>query len=84
MTTLLIIDGDKNQLRLYKKQFEREGYNVILAASGGEGLRKVEERMPDLVVLDMRMPGMDGIEVLGKILAKNNRMPLIIHTAYHS
>lgn len=84
MKTILIVDDEKNLSRLYEKELTKEGYNVILAGSGGEALDKLETSSPDLVVLDIRMPGMDGIEVLGKILGKNNRLPVIINTAYSS
>lgn len=84
METILIVDDEKNLCRLYEKELGREGYKVVVATSGSEALRQLEEASPDLVVLDIRMPGMDGIEVLGKILGKNNKLPVVINTAYSS
>jgi CheY-like chemotaxis protein len=84
MKTILVVDDEKNLIRLYEKELSKEGYKVVAATSGTEALDKVNEYVPDLVVLDIRMPGMDGIEVLGKILGKNNTLPVIINTAYSS
>ncbi len=84
MKTLLIVDDEKNLCRLYEKELAKEGYNVVLAHSGTEAISKVNECAPDLVVLDIRMPGMDGIETLSKILGKNNRLPVILNSAFSS
>ncbi|MBI1747020.1 MAG: response regulator [Acidobacteria bacterium] len=84
MKTLLIVDDEINLCRLYEKQLSKEGYNVVLAHSGAEAMTKVNECSPDLVVLDIRMPGMDGIETLSKILGKNNRLPVILNSAFSS
>lgn len=84
MKTILIVDDEKNLCRLYEKELTKEGYHVVLAHSGAEALEKVNEIAPDLVVLDIRMPGMDGIEALSKILGKNNRLPVILNTAFTS
>ena len=84
MKTILIVDDEKNLCRLYEKELTKDGYHIVLAHSGTEGLEKVQECAPDLVVLDIRMPGMDGIETLSKILGKNNRLPVILNTAFSS
>ena len=82
MAKLLVVDDDTNQRMLYQQELTDEGYDVVLAASGPEALKSLEEHKPDLVILDISMPGMDGIEALGKILAKDKTMPVILNTAY--
>jgi len=62
----------------------RDGYAVCAAASGDEALAAAAKAMPDLVVIDIAMPAMDGLELLGRLLALNHHLPVIIHTAYAS
>lgn len=82
METLLVVEDDVHQAELYKQELEEEGYKIELAHDGHEALKKIEEGDFELVILDISMPGMDGIEALGKILGRDNTMPVIIHTAY--
>ena len=80
--TVLVVEDDKNQSLLYEQELTDERYYVVLASDGREALKKVEEVSPDVVVLDIAMPGMDGIEALGRILGKDNKLPVILNTAY--
>jgi CheY-like chemotaxis protein len=82
MAKLLVVDDDRNQGQLYKIDLEDDGHEVTLAASGPEGLDALKVSRPDLIVLDISMPGMDGIETLGKILAQDRTLPVILNTAY--
>ena len=84
MQTILVVDDEKNLRRLYESELSKEGYQIITASNGTEAVNIVKEKLPDLVVLDIRMPGMDGIEALGKILSEENGLPVIINTAYPS
>jgi CheY-like chemotaxis protein len=84
MATLLIVDDETHQRMLYQEELSEEGYQIILASNGKEALEKVLEVTPDLVVLDIRMPVMDGLEALGKIIGKERNIPVIIHSAYSS
>ena len=84
MATLLIVDDETHQRMLYQEELSDEGYQIILASNGKEALEKVLESTPDLVVLDIRMPVMDGLEALGKIIGKERNIPVIIHSAYSS
>ena len=81
---VLIVDDEKNIRRLYKKEFEQSGYEVLLAENGEEAVEKVRAENPDLVILDIRMPGMDGVEALGRILGIRNNIPVILNSAYAS
>jgi len=82
MTTILCVEDYKNQRLLYKQELSLEGYEVITAADGKEALERVQERLPDLVVMDINLPRMDGIEAMGKILSLRKDIPIIINTAY--
>jgi DNA-binding response OmpR family regulator len=84
MAAILIVEDDKNQRLLLEEEFAGEGYKVSIAANGAEALAFLERAMPDLVVLDLAMPGMDGLDLMGRLLGLNNRLPVVIHTAYSS
>jgi len=79
---LLIVDDEPNLRLLYEAEFKALGYKVVLAADGPEAIKLVESEKPDLVILDLRMPGMDGIETMSQILSHNNQLPIIINSAY--
>jgi DNA-binding response OmpR family regulator len=82
MKTLLIADDDKNLALLYEQELTDEGYRVEVVHDARRAIEQVEQNPPDLLILDIRMPGMDGIEALSHILGKNNRLPVILNTAY--
>ena len=84
MAKLLIVEDEKNLRILYKNEFIEEGYEVLLAAEGKEAIKIAEKESPDLIIMDIRMPQMDGIDVMKKILEKNKDIPIIINSAYSS
>jgi two-component system KDP operon response regulator KdpE len=77
---LLIIDDDRALLRALELYLDRHGYDVTIAHKGALGMRKLYERQPDLVVLDVMMPDMDGWEVLKRIRELTS-LPIIMLTA---
>lgn len=84
MSAILVVEDDRHQRLLLQEELEEEGYTTWLAASGEEALDAVATQMPDLVVIDLAMPGMDGVELLSKLLSVNNHLPVVIHTAFTS
>lgn len=84
MKTILVVDDDKNLRRLYKAELEAEGYRVLLAENGRRGFELVQSEHPDMVVMDIRMPEMDGLEALAHILKERENVPVILNTAYSS
>lgn len=82
MTRLLIVEDEQHQRELYALELKDEGYEVDQASSGKEAVEMVKSNKYDLVVLDIRMPDMDGIEALGKILSRDKKIPIVIYTAY--
>jgi DNA-binding NtrC family response regulator len=81
---LLIADDEKNLRELYQTELEAEGYDVETAANANEVLEKMEHQEYGVIVLDIKMPGMSGIELLQKIMARDKRQPVILNTAYSS
>ncbi|MEA1964874.1 MAG: response regulator [Candidatus Aerophobetes bacterium] len=82
MKTILVADDDKNFQLLLKTELSLEGYQVILANNGREALRRIKKETPDLLVLDLKMPNMHGLDVLRTIRKENKELPVVICTAY--
>jgi DNA-binding response OmpR family regulator len=79
---ILVVDDEENIRELYRDELAEEGYRVELAENGIQALAKFESFRPDLVTLDVMMPGMDGIEVLRRIREKNPSIPVLLLTAF--
>jgi CheY-like chemotaxis protein len=79
---LLVVDDEEHIRLLYKSELEDEGYQVILASDAREAVEIVDRESLDLIVLDIKMPGMDGIEAMQKIVGKKKSIPIIINSAY--
>ena len=82
MNTILIVENNRNQLSLYEQELRLEGYKTITALDGKDALDKAQERPLDLIIMDINLPKMDGIETMGRILSKNKGIPIIVNTAY--
>jgi len=80
--TILVVDDEEHIRLLYKEEFEEDGYNVVLAGSGEDALTKIGKDTPDLITLDIKMPGMDGITLARKIKDLRNDVPIIFISAY--
>ena len=80
---ILAVDDEKHIVRLVQVNLERAGYEVVTASDGKEALQKVEDENPDLVVLDVMMPYMDGFEVLQNLRRNPSTrdIPVIMLTA---
>lgn len=79
---ILIVDDQKGVRRLLEELFKKEGWEVYLAADGGEAIEQVERLLPDIILMDMKMPNMNGLEASQKILAKHPGTTIIMMTAY--
>ena len=84
MSTILVVDDDKSLRRLYKAELEADGYEVILAENGQQAIELAAARSPDLVVMDLRMPEMDGLEAMARLLQDSSSRPVILNSAYSS
>ena len=83
MKKILLVDDEEGIQLLYQEEFQEEGYEVISAFTGEEALEKFKSESPDLVILDIQMPGMNGIEVLRQMKMVAPQLPIILSTAYH-
>jgi DNA-binding response OmpR family regulator len=83
MAYILTVDDEKNIRALFRDELEDEGYEVDIAGSGRQALDKIAARKPDLVVLDIRMEDMTGLEVLAELRKKysHEQLPVIMCTA---
>lgn len=79
---ILLVDDEESIHILYKEELEEEGYEVESVLDGEAALKSFEEYKPDLVILDINMPGMDGIEVLRRMKQNRPQVPVILSSAY--
>src|SRR3954469_1964112 len=79
---ILIVDDQYGIRILLNEVLQKEGYDTYQAANGLQALEIVQENVPDLILLDMKIPGMDGIEILKRVKALYPDMKVIIMTAY--
>ena len=82
MAKILLVDDDPLLVRMYQKKFENDGYIVAIAGNGVDALKQVADFQPDLILMDIMMPKMNGLEVLTKL--KDNKqtsaIPVILLT----
>jgi two-component system response regulator VicR len=79
--TILVVEDEFAVARGIEYALQQEGYDVRIARSGEEGLEFATQQAPDLVVLDVRLPGMDGFEVLRRLRASGSKAPVLFLTA---
>jgi CheY-like chemotaxis protein len=75
-----IVDDDENIREIYQRKFKREEFDVVLAEDGEKGIAVIRERKPDVILLDIQMPMMDGFEVM-KVLRKDealSKIPVVV------
>jgi len=82
ITTVLIIDDEKRFLQTTQKFLERQGYTVYTATDGLSGITRLKVKRIDVVILDVKMPGMDGVEVLRKIKADFPLVEVVMLTGH--
>lgn len=80
--TILFVDDSRNIREFCRRELEREGYRVLLAGDGDEALEALRREVPDLVVLDVKMPKMDGISTLGRVMGEFRNIPVIFYTSH--
>ena len=80
MAKILVIDDEPGIRELLDTLLRRKGYDVVLAESGQKGLELFHRERPDVIVLDLKMPGMDGLTVLQQVRSLDPRKPVIVLT----
>ena len=80
---ILVVEDDPSAARLVGYTLENEGYQVVTATNGPEGLRKAQEEEPDLLILDVMLPGLDGFEVCHRLRdePRTARLPILMLSA---
>jgi CheY-like chemotaxis protein len=81
---VLLVDDDPQLRQLLGDRLQASGYHVIFAANGQEGIAKVQQEQPEVVLLDLEMPEMNGMAVLAEIRRFNTALPVIMLTAHGS
>lgn len=79
---ILVVEDEEGLRLLYEEELKAEGYEVLTAQNGREAIQQLEEGEPDLIILDIVMPVMDGMETLGRIVGKEKKIPIILNTSY--
>lgn len=82
MKTVLLVDDDESIQLLYREELKEAGFKVISVYDGSEALDRFKEVSPDLTILDIQMPGLNGIEVLRQIKMLDPATPVILNSAY--
>jgi two-component system response regulator MprA len=80
-SAVLVVDDDGPIRRMLERTLRAEGYDVAGAADGGEALAAVDRSVPDLIILDVAMPGVDGLSVCRRLRAKGFALPILLLTA---
>ncbi len=81
MARILVVDDEPDSVELLQEFLTGKGYEVVTASNGEEALRKVKEERPHLILLDVRMPGMNGLDVLRKVREFDQEVGVIMVTA---
>jgi len=79
--TILLVDDEPDILQVVGYRLEKAGYRILPCSNGEDALRIAEESVPDLVLLDAMMPGIDGFDVCRRLKVRNGRQKVIIYTA---
>ncbi len=79
---ILVVDDEDNIRFLFKEELEEEGYRIEMASNGYEAIEKVKSSKFDLILMDIKMPGMDGIQALNEIKNLNKDQIVILCSAY--
>lgn len=82
MANILVVDDQLGVRRLLYETFREEKYEVVMAANGKDALKSLEEFKPDIILMDMKMPGMNGIDTLREIRSFDKKVSVIMMTAY--
>jgi two-component system, OmpR family, response regulator len=82
MTRLLIVDDDSSLRKLYEAEFGEDGYEVESVGSGEEAIARLQGRSPEVVVLDIQLGGMNGLDVLRRVLDDRPDIAVILNSAY--
>ena len=83
MTTILYVEDNEDNIYMLSKRLQREGFEVDIARTGGEGVAKARENLPDLIIMDLVLPGMDGFQAAQQLRSGSDtcHIPIIALSA---
>lgn len=84
MMSILIVEDKESMALMLKETLESEGYRAIIAMDGAEGIKKIKQESPDMVITDLKLPGKDGLQVLKASKEENPLRPVVVMTAFGS
>lgn len=79
---ILLVEDEPALGMLYEEELQEEGYEVLTARDGREAIQRFEEGNPDLIIMDIVMPVMDGIEAMNLLKERDGKVPIILHSSY--
>ena len=79
--TILVADDEMIMLKTIELRLKKDGHNVIICQDGREALKKIEESSPDLIITDIMMPFLSGLEIIGAVKKKDKKIPIIVLSA---
>ena len=82
--TVLLVEDEGNQRLLYRMELEEDGYQVVEATDGQQAIAQVNRSHPDVVVLDLHMPGLGGVATLSQLKELDDRLPVVVYSAYET
>ncbi|MBC7188651.1 response regulator [Candidatus Aerophobetes bacterium] len=82
MFRFLLVENEDSLRDFYTEELREEGYEIVSVANAQDALTKIKEENFHLAIVDIKMPGMDGLELLSRIVSEKRRIPVIINTAY--
>jgi two-component system, NtrC family, response regulator AtoC len=83
MSKILVIDDDDSNRESLEMYFSEEGHDVVTASTGTQGMKRYRDNPADAVILDIRLPDMEGFDVLDDLRAQNEDVKVIMITAFH-
>ncbi|MDP2960460.1 MAG: response regulator [candidate division Zixibacteria bacterium] len=84
MYKILLVEDEPHLLELYREELQDDGYEVLTTMDGEEAVLKTKKELPDLVILDIKIKKLHGLEVLKKIKEFNKDLPVILNSAYET
>ena len=82
MNSILVVEDERSLELLYQQELSQEGYHVFSTSTGEDALSILDKENIDLVILDLKLPQMSGLELLGRMLTKKRDMKVVINTAF--
>ena len=81
MARILVVDGDDRYRHVCAMDLRNEGHDVVTASTGFDALRSMDETAPEVVITEVQLPGMDGLDLMGRLLDRDRKLVVILNSA---